>query len=124
MNEIKDRVAQSRRDMGLTQLELAKRVGVSQQAIQQLEDGVIKRPRYMVELALALGVSPEWLLNGLGLKNPNSKPRVKFQQKPTNELKWTGCKLSPISLSCDWQYRQKYTKNYQSNHPKTPMWRR
>ena len=76
--------------MGLTQLELAKRVGVSQQAIQQLEDGVIKRPRYMVELALALGVSPEWLLNGLGLKNPNAKPRVKFQQKPTNELKWAG----------------------------------
>jgi len=96
MKEIKDRVAQSRRDMGLTQQELAKRVGVSQQAVQQLEDGVIKRPRYMVELALALGVSAEWLLNGKGLQRPASNNHETENslsgdhQVREPELKWGG----------------------------------
>jgi len=48
----------------MTQAELAEKVGASQQAIEQLEGGKTKRPRYLPELAQALGVSIDWLLNG------------------------------------------------------------
>lgn len=57
--------AKFRRDeIGLTQAELADKVGTSQQAIEQLEGGKTKRPRYLPELAEVLGVSIDWLLNG------------------------------------------------------------
>jgi SOS-response transcriptional repressor LexA len=64
MQEIKDRVRDLRLQYRLTQDELARRVGVKQQSIQQLEDGVVKRPRYILELARALNVRPEWLRDG------------------------------------------------------------
>jgi SOS-response transcriptional repressor LexA len=63
----------SRRDaLGLTQIELADKVGTSQQAIEQLENGKTKRPRYLPELANALGVSVDWLING------NEDPNITF----------------------------------------------
>lgn len=87
MKEIKDRVLETRKRMGLTQVELAKRVGASQQAIQQLEDGIVKRPRYIVELAGALRVTPDWLLTGIGLGIPDEKkvsePRPAYSQELT-----------------------------------------
>ncbi|WP_058911152.1 XRE family transcriptional regulator [Entomohabitans teleogrylli] len=61
---IAERVKQRRGELGLTQAELATRVNTSQQAIQQLEDGKTRRPRYLPELALALGCDVAWLLNG------------------------------------------------------------
>ncbi len=66
MNELKDRVLKRRKQLGLTQKELAKRVGVKQQSIQQLEDGVVKRPRYLLELSSALECDPHWLSTGKG----------------------------------------------------------
>lgn len=64
MDEIKDRVQNLRRQLGLTQVELAKLVGVSQQSIQKLEAGFVTRPKFLLELATALGVEPEWLVKG------------------------------------------------------------
>ncbi|WP_306587669.1 LexA family protein [Hafnia paralvei] len=61
---IGNRVRTSRDALGITQVELAEKVGTSQQSIEQLESGKIKRPRYLPELALALGVSIDWLLKG------------------------------------------------------------
>lgn len=64
----------SKRDLlDLTQGQLAEKVGTSQQSIEQLEGGKTKRPRYLPELAKALGVSIEWLLDGKdeGLKGDN-----------------------------------------------------
>lgn len=48
----------------MTQAELATRVKTSQQAIQQLEDGKTKRPRYLPELSIVLGRSIKWLVTG------------------------------------------------------------
>ncbi|WP_104532512.1 helix-turn-helix domain-containing protein [Xanthomonas arboricola] len=59
--EIRDRLAQAMRHSGLTQDSLAKRVGVSQQAIQKLLSGTSKTSRKLTEIALACGVRPEWL---------------------------------------------------------------
>lgn len=70
MNEdIKDRVGRKRRELGLSQSELARRVKTSPQSIQQLEEGLVKRPRYIVELARALKVTPDWLSTGIGLEH-------------------------------------------------------
>jgi len=61
---IGDRVKIKRDFLGLTQTQLAERVGTSQQAIEQLEGGKTKRPRYLPELSSVLGVSTKWLLEG------------------------------------------------------------
>lgn len=61
---IGDRVKIKRDSLGLTQTQLAEKVGTSQQAIEQLEGGKTKRPRYLPELSSVLGVSTKWLLEG------------------------------------------------------------
>lgn len=61
---ISERVKLRRVELGLTQAELAVRANTSQQAIQQLEDGKTKRPRYLPELAVALGCSVKWIVTG------------------------------------------------------------
>ncbi|WP_414162854.1 LexA family protein [Superficieibacter sp. BNK-5] len=61
---ISARVRAKREQLGLTQTELAEKVKASQQAIEQLENGKTRRPRYLPELAKALGVSVDWILNG------------------------------------------------------------
>ncbi|EJL2011512.1 helix-turn-helix transcriptional regulator, partial [Salmonella enterica] len=48
----------------LTQAQLAELSGTKQQTIQQVESGLTKRPRFLVELAQALNVTPLWLLYG------------------------------------------------------------
>ncbi|MFP9227574.1 LexA family protein [Pectobacterium cacticida] len=63
---IASRVKFKRDELGLTQSELAEKVGTSQQAIDQLENGKTRRPRYLPELASALGVTVDWLLSGVG----------------------------------------------------------
>ncbi len=71
MNELKDRVLKRRKILGLTQQELAKKAGVKQQSIQQLEDGLVKRPRYLLELSSALDCDPGWLSSGKGTADFN-----------------------------------------------------
>ncbi|ARU94587.1 LexA family protein [Tatumella citrea] len=61
---IGDRVKIKRDSLGLTQTQLAEKVGTSQQSIEQLEGGKTKRPRYLPELSSVLGVSAKWLLEG------------------------------------------------------------
>lgn len=53
-----------RQERRLSQPQLAKLVGVSQQAIQQLESGETRTPRYLVRLAREMGADPEALLEG------------------------------------------------------------
>lgn len=55
-------VRQLREEAGLSQAELAQRVNVSQQSIDALESGRVRKPKYIVELAEALNVKPQALL--------------------------------------------------------------
>jgi len=64
MDTLADRVRKARSELGLTQQQLAERAGMRQQGIQSIEDGTSKRPRRLVELARALGKTPEWLMDG------------------------------------------------------------
>ncbi|MGL9721603.1 XRE family transcriptional regulator [Symbiopectobacterium sp.] len=63
---IAERVKNCREELGWTQARLAEKAGTSQQAIQQLENGETKRPRYLPELCAALNCSVKWLLSGEG----------------------------------------------------------
>jgi phage repressor protein C with HTH and peptisase S24 domain len=69
------RVRQCRLSLNWSQAELARRIGVKQQSVDQLESGKVSRPRYIVELAEALNVPLEWLRHGKGqvhLSRPTS----------------------------------------------------
>lgn len=66
MKTFGDRLKKARQAAGLSQSELARRVGVRPQTIQFIEAGGVKKPRYTVEIALQLKVNPEWLANGRG----------------------------------------------------------
>ncbi|EEY1562355.1 helix-turn-helix transcriptional regulator [Escherichia coli] len=59
------RVKERRKELKMTQVTLAELTGVSQQAINRIESGVIARPRYLLEMSIALDCDPNWLLYGL-----------------------------------------------------------
>ncbi|MGX1957060.1 LexA family protein [Serratia proteamaculans] len=64
-----DRVKQKRLELGLTQAQLADKAGTSQQGIVSVETGRTVRPRYLPELAKALGCDIDWLLTGSNSNN-------------------------------------------------------
>ncbi|KFD04289.1 helix-turn-helix domain-containing protein [Raoultella planticola] len=64
METLSDRVKKRRSELNLTQAGLAEISGTKQQTIQQVESGLTKRPRKLIELATALQCEPSWLLFG------------------------------------------------------------
>lgn len=66
MRNFSDRILLRMRQLGLTQEDLAKRVGISQTAIHKLVTGKTRRTRYLLPLAEALECRPQWLLSGHG----------------------------------------------------------
>ena len=60
------RVRQCRLALNWSQAELARRLNIKQQSIDQLEAGKVKSPRYVIELAETLGAPLEWLRHGKG----------------------------------------------------------
>jgi len=61
---ISQRVKYMRDAMDFTLEELASKVGVDYQNIQNVENGKVKRPRFLNKLAKALSVTEEYLMNG------------------------------------------------------------
>lgn len=64
METLGQTVRRWRRSAGLTQPQLAARLGVSQQAVQQLETGAIRSPRYLLRLAEVMGADARALAEG------------------------------------------------------------
>lgn len=58
------RLKQAREKKKLSQEALASRVGIKQQAVQRIEVGKVKSTGYVVQLARALSVTPDWLALG------------------------------------------------------------
>lgn len=56
-----ERVIERREAKGINQSELARRVGVSSQAIQKIESGETKRSGYLVKIARELDTTPSYL---------------------------------------------------------------
>lgn len=74
MRTIGERLRAARAKKGLTQPELSRLSGVSQAAISDLERGRSVESRKLVQLAQALGITPEWLERGVG---PVDRPVLK-----------------------------------------------
>lgn len=64
VSNLAPRLIKSRTDKGLSQQELAKLSGVSQQTISSIESGKAKNSRFVADLAVALDVNLEWLMTG------------------------------------------------------------
>ncbi|UIM99588.1 XRE family transcriptional regulator [Yersinia ruckeri] len=64
MNTLAYRIRASREKVGLSQHQLAEKVGVSQQAIAKIERGDTSQPRKIKQLAMYLEVSAHWLQYG------------------------------------------------------------
>ncbi|MFD2724485.1 helix-turn-helix transcriptional regulator [Ignatzschineria indica] len=62
--ELKDRLKQARNAKGYSQAKLGELVGVTQTAIQYIENGRNQGSTKIFEIARALDVSAEWLLYG------------------------------------------------------------
>lgn len=58
---IPERLAERRKAAGLSQAELARRVGIGQSSANRLEAGETRNPRQIMEIAKALGTTPEYL---------------------------------------------------------------
>jgi transcriptional regulator with XRE-family HTH domain len=58
------RIAQARREQGLTQAELAKLLGVSTRSVQSYEAGTTVPYRHARRIAAVTGRPPSWLLDG------------------------------------------------------------
>lgn len=65
MESLAQRIKLIRKKRKLSQEELAKMVGVSQNAIQKIESGETKEPRNILQLSKALAVDPNWLQFGI-----------------------------------------------------------
>ncbi|MGI9335752.1 MAG: helix-turn-helix transcriptional regulator [Gammaproteobacteria bacterium] len=65
MPGLKERVRERRQALGMSQFQLAEKIGVSQERISQLELGKGKSIRHPDALAKALGVSACWLVFGV-----------------------------------------------------------
>ncbi|WP_430228876.1 LexA family protein [Nitrosomonas communis] len=74
--EIAARIAEKRIEAGLNQSELARKVGVTPQAVQSWEKGVLPRGRKMNDIAAALGTTAEYLLFGKSKKGSNAEEHV------------------------------------------------
>ncbi|HFQ4959228.1 TPA: LexA family protein [Vibrio vulnificus] len=59
--DLAERVKLRRKELGLSQAELAELVGIAQQSIHKIEDGRTLKPRNILQLAKALKCDPGWL---------------------------------------------------------------
>lgn len=66
MNTLAERLKQARKAAGLSQAALAKRVGTGQSTIGSIENGRNHGSGFLVSIARALGISPDWLASGHG----------------------------------------------------------
>lgn len=71
--EFGKRLVQARKTVGLTQKELADRVGIAQSSLSSSET-IHESSTHTAQLARALGVNPEWLATGKGPREGSWSP--------------------------------------------------
>jgi len=64
MENFAQRVKQLRDKLGLSQPQLAKKIGTHYVNIANIERGAVENPRYLSKLAEALETTPSFLING------------------------------------------------------------
>lgn len=69
-----DRLKLAMRNAGVTQSELAEKLGITQQAVQMACSGKSKRSKHLERMAEILGVSASWLAFGADSPEPQAGP--------------------------------------------------
>lgn len=87
MASIGDRIKQRRKELGLKQGDLAKRVGFSQATLSGLENNPTAQTREVAKLAAVLGVDALWLSTGKGEKIPTGTAPVIQNEIPDNVIR-------------------------------------
>jgi transcriptional regulator with XRE-family HTH domain len=121
MANLADRIRQRRTELGLSQVKLARRLGVSQSAVALLENGRNQTTTKIFEYAEALETSPEWLLYGGEhpitpmIGNTNEVSATDYFGHPDFEV---GLKYTFIDkLKLDTKYLTYYRMSDDSMHP-------
>ena len=76
--EIAGRVRAERKAAGLTQVDLAEKIGCAQPTVGEVEKGGSFSVRVLRDIAAALGVSEEWLATGAGKKENQPAGNVRI----------------------------------------------
>lgn len=91
MESINKRVRRTRRDLDITQKELAEKSGVSFQAINRIERGKAKpQLETVAKLADALGVDLKWLIAGDGVPVPLHRQTATQQHREQGRSELAG----------------------------------
>lgn len=80
MNTLGERLKKALQDADLTQVELAEKLGISQQAVQFICSGRTKHSKHIEKIAKILNVSPEWLTFGNNTSISIAEPRTAYNQ--------------------------------------------
>jgi transcriptional regulator with XRE-family HTH domain len=90
MEKLSERLAAARKKAGLSQQELADKVGVAQSTIGSLETGSRSTARKIAPIAAALGVNALWLAEGKGPREAGSTlVEMPVPTRPTGRrLQW------------------------------------
>lgn len=81
-NTLAERLKMARLQAGLSQKVLGEKVGISQAAIQKIENGSAKTSTKLIEIARVVGVRPEWLSEE---KGPMSAAEIENSIPPESE---------------------------------------
>lgn len=92
MKTFADRLNSAMSEAGLSQGQLASKVGLTQPAIQKMASGKTSGSRKLVELASALGVRPEWLSDGSGSMRSSGVAVHRADSTIPPESEWVGVK--------------------------------
>lgn len=85
MNGLKERLKKARFEKGISQRELATRIGRAQSAIAVLESGRNKESTNIATIAQVLGVDPVWLETGNGqMKNAYKLDEIIYENQARN----------------------------------------
>lgn len=106
MGNLGDRLIQARKHRGMSQAELARRSGVSQPTISDLEGGAQSSTRKAPELANALKVDLNWLLTGRGEMEPRPAGRRDGDERHVFVARVKGAVLSAGPGKVSWEHEE------------------
>lgn len=89
---IAERLKSAREAAGLRQDELAKKAGVTQGTIANIEGGIRKNPRELLAIARAAGVNAEWLKSGKGSRLADTEAHHTLQDVQADYLPTRGAR--------------------------------
>lgn len=99
MKTFGQRLKDSRKNAKLSQSEVARRVGMSQSLLSELENDEYPTSGFTIQLAALYRVNPLWLADGVGLRDPSSSEEAVRLNTLYNQLSKSDQELIKILLS-------------------------